>query len=47
LNLKASDGVILTALASRAANWDAAKKSLDVVEKRVNLRPENRIKALC
>jgi hypothetical protein len=31
----------------RAANWDAAKKSLDVVQKRVNLRLENRIKAVC
>jgi len=32
---------------SEAANWDAAKKSLDVVQKRVNLRLENGIKALC
>jgi hypothetical protein len=31
---------------SKAANWDAAKKSLDVVQKRVNLRPENGIKAV-
>jgi len=32
---------------SKAANWDAAKKSLDVVQKRVNLRLENGIKAVC
>jgi len=32
---------------SKAANWDAAQKSLDVVQKRVNLRLETRIKALC
>jgi len=31
---------------SKAANWDAAKKSLDVAQKRVNLRSENGIKAL-
>ena len=32
---------------SKTANWDAAKKSLDVVQKRVNLRLGTRIKALC
>jgi hypothetical protein len=31
----------------KAANWDAAKKSLDVGQKRVNLRLESGIKALC
>jgi hypothetical protein len=32
---------------SKTANWDAAKKSLDVVQKRVNLRLKNGIKAVC
>jgi hypothetical protein len=40
-------GVILRPQHLEAANWDAAKKSLDVVQKRVNLRLETRIKALC
>jgi hypothetical protein len=40
--------VTRTAVAPRkTANWDAAKKSLDVVQKRVNLCLETRIKALC